>query len=70
MTPVTFRPRAEQDLNDIEEELAKRYSPEVATQFIQTANETWDLAVEAHGVVAIGWAPHRSINAIAARNTS
>jgi len=25
MTPVTFRPQAEQDLNDIEEELAKRY---------------------------------------------
>jgi toxin ParE1/3/4 len=43
MTPVTFRPRAEQDLNDIEEELAKRYSPQVATKFIQAANETWDL---------------------------
>jgi toxin ParE1/3/4 len=43
MTPVTFRPRAEQDLNDIEEELARRYSPEIATKFIQAANEAWDL---------------------------
>ncbi len=43
MRRVTFRPQAERDLNEIEEDLANRASPQVALRFVQAADRTWDL---------------------------